>query len=59
VLGDLLERNFTLAVRLYELGTVRFWERPLTWGLLALIVATLYWMRRGAARPASSEGPRA
>lgn len=59
VLGDLLERNFTLAVRLYELGTVRFWERPLTWGLLVLIVATLFWMRRGAARPAPSEGPRA
>ena len=45
VLGHLLEKNFIVAVRLHELDRVRFWERPITMILVALTVASLYWMR--------------
>ena len=56
VLGDLLEKNFTIALRLHELGRVRFWERPITLALLALIVASLYWMHRAAAVRRAAQG---
>ena len=45
VLGDLLESSFAVSLRLHELGRVHFWERPITLMLLALTVASLYWMR--------------
>ena len=48
VLGDLLERNFTVALRLHELERVRFWERPITLVLIGLILASLYWMRKSS-----------
>jgi len=46
VLGSLLETNFAVSLRLHELDRVRFWERPITLALLALTVASLYWMNK-------------
>ena len=50
VLGDLLETNFTVAVRLHELGRIQFWDRPLTMLFVVLTIASFYWMRAQSVR---------
>jgi TctA family transporter len=56
VLGGLLERSFTVALRLHELDRVRFWERPITLALIAMILASLYWMRQSSTRRGEEGG---
>ena len=58
VLGDLIETNATVAVRLHELGRVQFWERPITLLLLTLTVASLYWMWSQSVQRKKGEAPR-
>jgi putative tricarboxylic transport membrane protein len=44
VLGEFLESNFTLSLRLIELGRVVPYERPASLAILALLGLTLWWL---------------
>ena len=53
ILGELIERNFVLSVRLFEVGRLSVLEQPASMVLLALLAVSLLWMLRrpaGAAR---------
>ena len=41
VLGPLFENNFLITLKLHELGTINFWQRPIAMALLALTLASL------------------
>ena len=56
VLGEFLESNLTLSLRLLELGRVEPFQRPATLTILALTVASMVWMYR---KTQSGEAPAA
>jgi TctA family transporter len=41
VLGPLFENNFLITLKLHELGTINFWQRPIAMSLLVLTLASL------------------
>ena len=57
VLGEFLEGNLTLAVRLVELGRVEPLQRPVTLALLALIAVSMIWMYRKTHDEGARRGP--
>ena len=44
IMGELIERNLTLSVRLFELGRLSVLDQPASIVLVGLIVASLLWM---------------
>ena len=44
VLGEVVEHNLQLSMRLVSLGRLSLWDRPVALVILALIVLTLVWV---------------
>jgi len=57
VLGEFIESNLTLSLRLVELGRVAPLERPATLAILALIVVSMAWMYRRTQAPHARRAP--
>lgn len=57
VLGEFIESNLTLSLRLVELGRVAPLERPATLVILALIVVSMAWMYRRTQSPRARRAP--